>query len=599
MPGSRHPMARPACALVAASFALVAGAAPTAARAAAPIPGLGGPVLGMGATVVDRSAPATCTLIAQTGTGPATTLGTMKTTVRYQYAMPDFGISFVGAFLASARVTVPVTAEAKSKLDPLGDDLVTRLVDAALIGDRPADRFGLTGTAEVALPPAAGAFSVLSDAPPYVGLFGQGFVSDAAAVTIHPGPVKVEIAQNTPDSEAVAVGSANCVPDAPSTVFGTVTYRDAGPARTPNQVTGLNRRSTSAAGGTKLRVHLTGLAEDVTKVTIDGTPAPIVDTGSDYVEVTTPPHAVAENVRVAVTSTSGTSDDTVFDDFDYAAVATAAGSFDQSVVLLCGATDAAGVRVDQERMRLRMQLRGQLPVSVPSRGTVVATGVKATLAGGVEAGFGLPGDFNALGDVIDDVQVTSLALAATGATPTTMALIATPPAAYPRVQTWENNVPAWDVPAAGTLPASPAITATAAAGGKLELSIAALRLTALFRHWGNGLDQAQLTLDCAPQTTPAPLASVATTAQDRTPAVTRVLGSGQAGTGGAALITGARFTRTKAVRFGSKPATFFRVSGTGVIVASAPAQPAGTYDVRVTTTSGTSTVTTTSRYTYR
>jgi hypothetical protein len=64
-------------------------------------------------------------------------------------------------------------------------------------------------------------------------------------------------------------------------------------------------------------------------------------------------------------------------------------------------------------------------------------------------------------------------------------------------------------------------------------------------------------------------------------------------------IHGANFARATAVHFGSEPAVSFRVRSDRVIVAIAPAQPAGTVDVTVTTPNGTSPKISADHFTYR
>jgi hypothetical protein len=64
-------------------------------------------------------------------------------------------------------------------------------------------------------------------------------------------------------------------------------------------------------------------------------------------------------------------------------------------------------------------------------------------------------------------------------------------------------------------------------------------------------------------------------------------------------ISGAHFRGATSVRFGSKPAVSFRVRSDHLIVAIAPAQPAGTVDVTVTTPNGTSPISRADHFTYR
>lgn len=72
------------------------------------------------------------------------------------------------------------------------------------------------------------------------------------------------------------------------------------------------------------------------------------------------------------------------------------------------------------------------------------------------------------------------------------------------------------------------------------------------------------------------------------------------GTGGSyslVLITGKRFGGAEAVKFGARPALFLRLSS-GFIIALAPPAPAGTVDVTVRTTAGTSAISSADKFTY-
>jgi plastocyanin len=64
-------------------------------------------------------------------------------------------------------------------------------------------------------------------------------------------------------------------------------------------------------------------------------------------------------------------------------------------------------------------------------------------------------------------------------------------------------------------------------------------------------------------------------------------------------IRGPHFKGATSVRFGSKPAVSFRVRSDGLIVAIAPAEPAGTVDVTITTPNGTSPASRADHFTYR
>lgn len=74
--------------------------------------------------------------------------------------------------------------------------------------------------------------------------------------------------------------------------------------------------------------------------------------------------------------------------------------------------------------------------------------------------------------------------------------------------------------------------------------------------------------------------------------------AGPIGGGQTVIITGTNFANTTAVTFGATPATGFTVNSATQITATAPANSAGTYDIRVTTTGGTSATSAADQYTY-
>jgi hypothetical protein len=83
------------------------------------------------------------------------------------------------------------------------------------------------------------------------------------------------------------------------------------------------------------------------------------------------------------------------------------------------------------------------------------------------------------------------------------------------------------------------------------------------------------------------------------PAVTGIApASGPAAGGTAVTITGSNLNGATAVKFGSVAASSFTINSAGQIVATAPAQAAGTYDITVTTPYGTSTISTADRFAY-
>jgi hypothetical protein len=83
------------------------------------------------------------------------------------------------------------------------------------------------------------------------------------------------------------------------------------------------------------------------------------------------------------------------------------------------------------------------------------------------------------------------------------------------------------------------------------------------------------------------------------PSVSAVAPSAGPVAGGAAVtVTGNEFSGASAVTFGSTPATSFKVLSSTQISAVAPAHPAGTVDLRITTSGGTSASGNTDRFTY-
>jgi hypothetical protein len=83
------------------------------------------------------------------------------------------------------------------------------------------------------------------------------------------------------------------------------------------------------------------------------------------------------------------------------------------------------------------------------------------------------------------------------------------------------------------------------------------------------------------------------------PAITGITPTSGSTLGGTVVtVTGSSFTGANAVAFGTTPATSFTVVSDTALIATAPASSAGTYDVRVTTPSGTSPITTADQFTY-
>ncbi|MFL6374365.1 MAG: IPT/TIG domain-containing protein [Pyrinomonadaceae bacterium] len=83
------------------------------------------------------------------------------------------------------------------------------------------------------------------------------------------------------------------------------------------------------------------------------------------------------------------------------------------------------------------------------------------------------------------------------------------------------------------------------------------------------------------------------------PAVTSVSPTSGSTSGGTSVtITGTNFTGATAVSFGGTPATTFTVNSATSITATAPAHAAGTVDVTVTTSGGTSAISASDHYTY-
>ncbi|MDR6769124.1 hypothetical protein J2W88_004432, partial [Acidovorax delafieldii] len=101
-----------------------------------------------------------------------------------------------------------------------------------------------------------------------------------------------------------------------------------------------------------------------------------------------------------------------------------------------------------------------------------------------------------------------------------------------------------------------------------------------------------------------PIGTSATSAADQytyvaAPTVTSISPTaGPTGGGTSVVITGTNFTGATAVSFGATAATGFTVNSATQITATAPAGSAGTVDVRVTTTGGTSATSAADQYTY-
>lgn len=588
-----RPRRRRAVSLAAALACCGAAAGPGAAQAALPAPYVDGPL-------TDSTQPFSCELATFNPSGERTgTLGTFSAQVRFRFYGPA-GVVSGARVLAfdGARVAVTFPRGAAEQLATLAPALKSS-IGADLAREGALGGWSLISGGLEAPPlvtAADGSFTASSSAAPITGAFEQlDYAPIQAAVVVHPGAVRVGFRRPDAPWNEVGPASASCTAANPAAVLTSVPVVDALPVAPP-QIEGLGISRGATAGGTQVPIFATG--GEVTKVTFGGVNAAFTSAGGPII-ATAPPHAAAENVRVAITTkVSGkTSKDTARDDFDYIAPALPAGSVEATALTRCTVWDpvtgAPGVGSAHD---LGLTLRAVLPATVPARGAVAPRGVRATVtldpadrADDLSALIGL-------GSAIDDAQVTELRVGVTGAAQSSLALGLSADRAD-RLLIWNQRPIAWDVPAQGTLPDGPA--ATASASGRVGFTIGSFKVRGTIRYAQNPWDATPVELRCDPVGAPVSLGTVAVTAPSTLPAVARVFGTGQAASGGVALIQGSRFSRVTSVRFGTRAATFTRVVGTSLILAAAPPQAKGTYSVRVTTSAGTSPVTASATYTYR
>lgn len=595
MPGSLRPRSRGTLRLGAALLgaagvlSLPVAVLPAGAQAADPVDGIR----------VDSIQPYMCDLQTYSRTGSKTgTLGKTSASVRLQFVSPLTAPRGTATppELTDARLTATFPAGTAGRLGLAAG--FTLDLGAELQGERSGERLSYLDDGAQAPAPtqvaADGSVALQTPSPPFTATFG--FVGEAGVqgdLRLHPGAVQAVFARPGAAPGEVAPVIGQCVPSSPTALLATIVAADA-PA-VPERIVELGARSGSTLGGTSVPIYLTPGRLRVTRVTFDGVDASFEATGPGRIIAVAPPHAAAENVRIAVVAGALTPD-TAQDDFDYLAPVLARGGFATSAPSACTAWTLAGARYDAGTYALDLTLRGELPASAQTGGLVAPVRVRPSFVSDPDGAPVAEPWLAALPGAPRDVQLTDLTLATTGTAQPSLALLRSPVSGPALLSNSLFTPLAWDVPLAGPLPSVPGATVTAPIGGRVGFAVASFRLRARFVP--NAWDEYPLELRCSPRAGNVAIGGVAVTPSSL-PVVSRVFGSGRAGVGGVALIQGSRFTRVKAVRFGNRAATFVRVSGSTVILASAPAQAAGTYAVRVTTQTGTSVAATAGRYVYR
>lgn len=360
----------------------------------------------------------------------------------------------------------------------------------------------------------------------------------------------------------------------------------------PPAVDALSDLQSPPAGGATIRIqgrNLTG----ADAVSFGGTPATSFSVVRDgVIDAVVPAHTAAPDVQVQVRRGSASSADTEADDFDYVG-APAPGRFDVQVALTCTED-----RVPPRVRTVGLRLRGKVPTSVEPGSTFAATDLHATLLfdgetmtddlgraryaegslGPVEIGLqGATAPTGKLGDGYFDS--------------TSRRVISGEPVAFEGDfdGVWSSPVP------------PNTITAAAPASGEVVLSFGEPR-PGIFAVYGGGASASGPRFSgCSvvPSSGDGVIARVpvGAPAVDQRPVVNKVSAIAFAKIGGIVSISGQRLAGAK-VKIGGRSAARIATVGSTVFV-SAPALPAGVYDVVVTTSAGTSLVTAKSKVLYR
>lgn len=359
----------------------------------------------------------------------------------------------------------------------------------------------------------------------------------------------------------------------------------------PPVVDALSDLQSPLAGGDTIRIqghNLTG----ADAVTFGGTPATSFAVKNDgVIEAKVPAHTAVTDAQVQVSRGGNASIDTDADDFDFVAPA-APGNFDVLLNLTC--TDSY---VTPRTHSVGLRLRGKVPANVQPGATFSLTDLHAGLLFDAKSmTFGRPESRWAYG------YLSELGVAIQGATTATGRLgdgwLKSP---LRRVQFGEPAAfeGAFDQPR-GTPQPPNTITASAPAGGEVVVSFAEAEPIAFGEYGGGeyaGGPQMQSCVvtagsgDGVIARIPVGAAPV-----DQKPVVTKVSGVVFAGVGGVVAVTGQRLNGGSVRIGGRSAARLFTVGSTTYV--SAPALPAGTYDVVVTTAKGSSAVTAASKLRY-
>jgi hypothetical protein len=350
------------------------------------------------------------------------------------------------------------------------------------------------------------------------------------------------------------------------------------PALAP-AVTGVSPATGSTAGGTV--VTITGSSFTGASTVLFGQVPATFTINSDTSITATAPSQAGGTVDVFVLTPNGTSAAGTSDRFTYTAAA---------APVVSGITPSSG------------STAGGLVVTVTGSGFTGATGVNF---GSVAATFTVNSDTRITATVpaqaAGTVDVTVITPSGTSARSAADQFTYTA-AAVPVVSGLNPSSGPTGGGTLVTITGSGFSAATAvnfgssAALGFTVVSDTVVRATAPPGTFGPPVDVTVVTPSGTSATSAADQFSYTTTSVPSVTGLSPASGSTAGGT--VVVVTGSGFTGATAVAFGAYPATTFTVNSDTQITAVAPAQPAGTVDVTITTAAGTSSTGAADRFTY-
>lgn len=418
-----------------------------------------------------------------------------------------------------------------------------------------------------------------------------GFAPPTTGVDVAPGQVKLTYTGFDANVERQYTDiiwgyNVSCRPAAPVELATVTVSSQPGPPA----VEALSDLQSPVAGGGTVRIqgrNFTG-ADTVSFGGVPATSFTVVKDG--VIDVKVPARAAGSDVQVSVSRAGNASADTPADDFDFVG-ALAPGEFDARVPLVCKYT-----YFTPQEHTVVVRLRGKLPTNVQPGATFAATDVRTSvLFDGPTMAYGRDqARFPYL-------YLRPVELTLQGATSPTSKFgdgyleSAKRRVAYGEPVAFEG---AFDKPWATPQPPN-TITAAAPAGGAVTISLATARPILFGEYAGGGTLYGPQMDDCsiAPGADPViARVPVGSAPVDQKPVVTKVSGVVFAGIGGVVAITGQRISGGT-VKIGGRGAARIATVGSTVYV-NAPALPAGTHDVVVTTSKGVSAVTAASKLRY-